>query len=141
VSKLFGYQFSVKFKLGRQNSAADALSHRHKDNAVVHAMSVPNFALLDDFHMEVASLPEIVAKHTKIEAGSTGLEWALLDGMVVHKGCLFLPATATAWPQVLEHAHGMGHDGVQKTLQRLRASFTPGDNRLVRDFICSCLVS
>jgi hypothetical protein len=41
---------------------------------------------------------------------------------------------------VLEHAHGMGHEGVQKTLHRLRASFTPGDNCLVRDFIRSCAV-
>jgi hypothetical protein len=40
---------------------------------------------------------------------------------------------------VLEHAHGMGHEGVQKTLHRLHASFfTPSDNRLVRDFIHSC---
>jgi transposase InsO family protein len=29
---------------------------------------------------------------------------------------------------------------VQKTLQRLYTSFTPGDNRLVRDFICDCAV-
>jgi transposase InsO family protein len=41
---------------------------------------------------------------------------------------------------VLEHAHGRGHEGVQKTLQCLRASFTPGDNKLVRDFIRSCSV-
>jgi hypothetical protein len=30
--------------------------------------------------------------------------------------------------------------GVQKKLHRLRTSFTPGDNRLVRDFIRSCVV-
>ena len=35
----------------------------------------------------------------------------------------------------------MGHEGVQKTLQRLRASFaTPNDNRLVREFIRGCSV-
>jgi hypothetical protein len=34
----------------------------------------------------------------------------------------------------------MGHEGVQKTLQRLRASFTLGDNRFVQDFVRSCSV-
>jgi hypothetical protein len=46
----------------------------------------------------------------------------------------------SAWPQVLEHAHDMGHEGVQKTLQCLRASFTPSDNKLVCDYIMGCSV-
>jgi hypothetical protein len=38
-------------------------------------------------------------------------------------------------------AHSMGHEGIQKTLQRLRATFfTPGNNKLVRDYIKSCSV-
>jgi hypothetical protein len=42
---------------------------------------------------------------------------------------------------VLTHAHGIGHEGVQKTLQRLRTSFsTPGDNKLVCEFIRGCSV-
>jgi hypothetical protein len=54
---------------------------------------------------------------------------------------LWSDAAASVWPMVLEHAHGMGHEGVQKTLHRLCASFiTQGDNRLVRDFIRSCAV-
>jgi hypothetical protein len=45
------------------------------------------------------------------------------------------------WSQVLEQAHGMGHEGIQKALNRLRASFfTPGDNKLVRDIIRGCSV-
>jgi hypothetical protein len=35
----------------------------------------------------------------------------------------------------------MGHEGVQKTLTRLCSSFfTPGDNKLVWDFIHGCSV-
>jgi hypothetical protein len=45
------------------------------------------------------------------------------------------------WPLVLEHAHDMGHEGMQKTLHRLSATFfTSGDNFLVRDFIRTCAV-
>ena len=36
-------------------------------------------------------------------------------------------------------AHGMGHEGVQKTLNQLRASFyNPRASRLVRDYVKSC---
>jgi hypothetical protein len=73
------------------------LSRRNKDAAAVHALSIHNFALLDEFRVEAASLLKIVAKHTEIEAGMAGSEWALVDGMVVHKGRLFISATATAW--------------------------------------------
>jgi hypothetical protein len=59
--------------------------------------------------------------------------------MVVHNGRLFMPSSAIAWHQVLAHAHGVGHEGVQKTLQHLHTSFsTPGDNKLVREFIHGC---
>jgi hypothetical protein len=141
VSKLFGYQFSIEFKPGRQNVAADALSRWHEVDVAVHTLSIPNFALLDEFRVEAASLPEVIAKRAKLVDGTTGPDWALVDDLVVRRGRIFLPASASVWPMVLEHAHGMGHEGVQKTLHRLRTSFfTPGDNRLVRDFIRSCVV-
>jgi hypothetical protein len=141
VNKLFSYQFSIKFKLGCQNVAADALSHRHEEDTVVHALSLPNFALLDEFYVEAATLPEMIAKCAELTADTAGPEWALVDNLVIRCGHLFLPASASIWPLVLEHAHGMGHEGMQKTLQRLCSSFfMPGDNRMVRDFIRGCTV-
>jgi hypothetical protein len=70
--------------------------------------------------MEAENLPEVATKRQMIEAGTVGPGWSMVDGMVVHDGQLFMPASATAWPQILAHAHGTGHEGVQKTLQRLR---------------------
>ena len=58
VSKLFGYTFSVIYRPGRQNVAADALSHRDKDSdsAQALALSTPEFALFDDFRKEADTL-------------------------------------------------------------------------------------
>jgi hypothetical protein len=116
VRKLFGYQFTIEFKPGRQNAAADALSRRDEEGPSVHAVSLPIFDLFDEFRREAESLLDIIAKRAEIEAGITDAKWAIVDGMVVHGGRLFVPATATAWAHILEHAHGMGHEGVQKTL-------------------------
>jgi hypothetical protein len=86
VSKLFGYQFSVEFKPGCQNVAADALSRRQEDDTTVHALSIPDFALIDEFRVEAATLPEVIAKRAEIDAGTTGPEWAVVDGLVVRSG-------------------------------------------------------
>jgi hypothetical protein len=68
VSKLFGFQFTMEFKPGRQNTAADAMSHRGKDPTIVHAISIPDFDLLDQFHHEAESLPDIIAKKAELVA-------------------------------------------------------------------------
>jgi hypothetical protein len=48
-------------------------------------------------------------------------------------------ASSSMWTAVLEQAHDIGHEGVQKTLHRLHAVFyTPHDSRLVREFIKEC---
>jgi hypothetical protein len=81
-------------------------------------------------------LPEVIAKRAEITTGIAGPKWAVVDDMVVHGKRLFAPASATVWVLLLEHVHVMGHEGVQKTLLRLHASFfTPGDNKLVRNYI------
>jgi hypothetical protein len=119
VSKLFGYQLKVEFKLGRQNTAADALSRRDEEGPLVHSLSIPTFDLFDQFRVEAENLPEVATKRQMIEAGTVEPGWSMVDGMVVHDGRLFMPTSASAWPQILAHAHGTGHEGVQKTLQRL----------------------
>jgi hypothetical protein len=63
--------------------AADALSHRHEDDAMVHALSIPNFALIDEFCVEAATLPEVIAKCAELATGIGGPEWALVDDLVV----------------------------------------------------------
>ena len=42
---------------------------------------------------------------------------------------------------MLDLAHSVGHEGVQKTLHRLRAQFyIEGDRAQVRDFVHACAV-
>jgi hypothetical protein len=97
VSKLFGYQFTVEFKPGKQNTTADALSHRDEEGPAVLALSLPNFDFFDQFRLEAAALPEVVTKNTEIAAGTAGPKWAIVDDMVVHGKRLFVPATAMVW--------------------------------------------
>ena len=56
ISKLFGFDFAVKYRPGRLNIVADALSHRGMEEGPVavpatHALSEPTFSLFDDIRM------------------------------------------------------------------------------------------
>jgi len=141
VSKLFGYDFTVEFKPGKQNAVADALSRRDEDKEDIsmRAISMPELELFADLRRELSTLRDAIDKRQEIERGEAGAAWSLVDGFIVHNGRLFVPASSTLWPQILATAHGAGHEGVQKTLHRLRASFYNANaNRLVREFILGC---
>jgi len=142
VSKLFGYTFEVQLRPGRQNAAADTLSRRDEgDELAVHAIATsrPEFALFDDFRRESEQLPSIIAKRQEIQDGIAGATWSMADGFVMHRGRIFVPDESTLWPALLHQAHGTGHEGAQKTLVRLRASFyNPHASRKVREFVKSC---
>jgi hypothetical protein len=65
--------------------------------------------------------------------GTSSLAWSLVDGLVLHDGRVFVPESSALWPQILAAAHDAGHEGIQKTLHRLWASFyNPHATRLVR---------
>jgi hypothetical protein len=137
VSKLFGYDFSVEFQPGKSNTAADALSRRDEEMGASFAMSSPTFAIYEEFWREADTLPEVLQIKEDISKGTATTAWTVVDGLVLHEGRVFVPPSSTLWPQLLATAHG--HEGVQKTLQRLRASFyMPNAVRLVKDYAKSC---
>ncbi|WVZ89350.1 hypothetical protein U9M48_035770 [Paspalum notatum var. saurae] len=142
VSKLFGYSFQVEYKPGKQNSAAETLSRRHEEAAGnLHALSRPSFALFDSLRQEALMLPELQSKRQEIMDGTAGAAWSLVDDFVLHRGRIFVPDSSALWPEILDSAHGAGHEGVQRTLHRLCSSFyNPHVAKMVRDYVLGCQV-
>ena len=65
---------------------------------------------------------------------------SLDEGLLLHGRRIFVPDHGDLRHQVLTLAHSAGHEGVQKTLHRLRADFyIPGDGAMVRDWVRSCV--
>lgn len=53
VSKLFGYDFDVEYRLGLLNTIADALSLHGDDDTTLIVITGPTFCLFDDIHHEL----------------------------------------------------------------------------------------
>jgi hypothetical protein len=77
---------------------------------------LPEFEFFDQFRQESTTLPVIIAKRAEIETGRANKAWRIIDGIVVHASLIFMPASSKLWSVVFEQAHGMGHEGIQKTL-------------------------
>ena len=62
-----------------------------------------------------------------------------MDGFLIHGKRIYVPAVDDLRHQVVVLAHSAGHEGVQKTLVRLRGDFyIPDDRQLVQDFVRAC---
>ena len=127
---------------------ADALSRRDSDlasstdesaRAALCIRSGPTFGLFADIRRATATADDAVRLQQQLRTGNLEEPWRFSDGLLLHGRWVFVPAHDDLRHQVLQLAHSAGHEGVQKTLHRLRADFyIPGDRALVRDWVRSC---
>jgi hypothetical protein len=149
ISKLFGYNFTVEYRLGRLNTVADALSRRDTEDVaedvaasgtIMCIRSGPSFALIDDIRRVTSMVKDAQGLRHHLDAGELEAPWRQADGLLLHGRRLFVPDHGDLRHQVLSLAHSAGHDGVQKTLHHLRADFfIPGDRALVQAWVQSCV--
>nr|AAL82656.1 retrotransposon protein, putative, unclassified [Oryza sativa Japonica Group]AAM18147.1 Putative gag-pol polyprotein [Oryza sativa Japonica Group] len=140
VSKLLGFDFVVEYKPGKQNAAADALSCRAAPDSQAFVLSTPTFDLLKDIRTAGDTDPALQALRDEINSGTRTTPWAVIDGLVTYKRRIYIPPGSPWVSVVVAAAHDDGHEGIQKTLHRLRRDFhTPDDRRVVHDHIQGCL--
>ncbi|WVZ59186.1 hypothetical protein U9M48_009373 [Paspalum notatum var. saurae] len=140
VGKLLGFDFSVEYKPGATNTVADALSRRDtNEEGSVLALSAPRFDFVDRLRQAQRQEPALVAIRDELAAGTRGAPWSLLDGMVAYADRLYIPPDSPLLFEVVAATHDDGHEGVQRTLHRLRRDFFfPAMRRVVQDFVRAC---
>ncbi|KAI4310626.1 hypothetical protein MLD38_035590 [Melastoma candidum] len=75
----------------------------------------------------------------EIHAGTRTSPWSLTDDMVTFDGRLYIPPASPLLQEIMVAVHENGHEGVQRTVHRLRRDFHfPNMRRLVQDFIRAC---
>jgi hypothetical protein len=140
VSKLFGFNFSVEYKPGTANVVADALS-RHDTELTVSlmALSVPSFRFFDDLRQEFDASQELHMVWDAMANRDHDDHWRVVDGLVTDRGRVYIPSSSPLAQEAIAGAHGTGHEGVQKTLHRLRVDFfVPAARVAVQDFVHAC---
>jgi hypothetical protein len=143
VGKLLGFDFVVEYKPGAQNTVADALSRRDTDcdteAGAVLALSAPRFDFFDKLRHAQQSAPALVALRDEVTNGTRGEPWAVRDGLLTYGGRIYLDSGSPLIQELLSTVHDDGHEGVQRTLHRLRRDVHfPGMRTIVQDFVRAC---
>jgi hypothetical protein len=142
VGKLLGFDFSVEYKPGHTNAVADALSRRDTpEEGLVLALSGPRFDFIDRLRQAHTIDPTLAALQHDISSGARSRPWALTDGLVHYADRLYIPPASPLLQEILVAVHEEGHEGVQRTLHRLRRDFHFSHmKRVVQDLIRGCAV-
>lgn len=74
----------------------------------------------------------------QLQVGELGAPWRLADGLLLHGKHVYVSDVADLQQRVLSLVHATGHEGIQKTLQRLRADFYLPRDKLVQGFVRAC---
>lgn len=116
VGKLLGFDFTVEYKAGVNNTVADALSRRDTDETMLLAISGPRFDFIDRLCQAQDIDPVLMALREEFMVHQHAAPWALTDGMVTYDGHLYIPPASPLLQELLAAVHGDGHEGVQQTL-------------------------
>jgi hypothetical protein len=120
-----------------------ALSQRDIEaQATAFAILAPSFKLFDKLRTESTSDPAMAALRQEVRDGLCDNNSAIIDDLVKRGDHIFIFASLPSLLEVLADAHGVGYEGVQKTLhQRHKIFFVPGTCTIIQDFVHACAMS
>nr|KYP39590.1 Transposon Ty3-G Gag-Pol polyprotein [Cajanus cajan] len=140
LHKFLGYDFSIEYKPGTENLAADALSRSFFMASAVTASDLVHqikAALGSD-----TALQPILTAHSQGKALSA--PYSFLDGLLFWKGRIVVPNVPAIQNQILQEFHSSplgGHSGIARTFARVAAQFFwPGMNKDIKNFVQQCCV-
>lgn len=141
---LADYNFVIKFRPGKCNGAADALSRKDKPlEGGDSRSSKTNFRLLDPqlFLQNITSTPLVPEEN--------GILNEILDGLpndpyfgLFHKGAICVPDHVETKRKILSECHdspAAGHFGISKTFDLVsREYYWPGLRKYVKNYVLGC---
>ncbi|KAK8938724.1 hypothetical protein KSP39_PZI011094 [Platanthera zijinensis] len=122
AAKLLGYDFSIEFRSGKTNRAADALS-RQPHAPELAALTRPVWEEGADIQEGVERDPVLGPMRTALIADpSAHSPYSLIGGRLFYRGRLVQSASSTCIPRLLKEFHASpsgGHAGAFRTCRRL----------------------
>ena len=119
VAKLLGFDFEIKYKVGKDNRAANALSRKLYYSAI-SAVSFQDWEGLEQEVQKDDKLRQILQE--LIQGNQVQQGYELKGGRLYYKGRLVIPKGSPRIPLILEEFHNTvlgGHFGFFRTYKRI----------------------
>ena len=142
MSKLMGYNFSIVYKQGSANKAADALSLKN-ENIELSNLSVPWWVQWESIKGELEKdefLVKLRADLLKDAGAHKGFE--VHQELLFYKGRMVVPRKSELIPMLFQEFHASptgGHNGEERTYQRMAAElFWVGMRKDISNMVKEC---
>jgi hypothetical protein len=143
VTKLFGYDYEIIYKKGKDNLVVDALSRKYEDEGSIFSLSFIVLDWLQVVRQEWLQDPKSSQLIQQLQSNaptSPGYSW--LHEELRYKGCLYLSKQSNLKSTVLSELHATptaGHSGFTKTYDRVKRSFFwDGMKQDIHNFVAEC---
>lgn len=140
LHKFLGYDFSIEYKPGKDNVAADALSR-----SFFMAVSIPHHTLLQQIAAATSQDPELAVIWDQCLKGNhPDPNYQVKNQLLYWKSRLVLPSQQPLIQQVLHEFHSSpigGHSGIQRTKARIASLFYWSTlSKDIKQFVSECLI-
>lgn len=140
--KLMGFDYTIEYKKGKENIAADSLSRR---DAHCHAITVCLPQWMEDVKQSYLQDPDSGKLLRKMARDvSNPSQYTIKDGIIKHGSKIYVGAATNMRLILLETFHSSaigGHSGAKATYQRIKKVFCwPHLKQMVQKFISECPV-
>lgn len=103
------------------------------------AISGPRFDFIDRLRAAHETDPALRTLRDELTVGQRPMPRSLVDNLVAFSGRLYILPVSPLLHELLAVVHEDGHEGVQRTLHRLRRDFHSTNMRVaVQDFVRAC---
>ncbi|XP_068666455.1 uncharacterized protein [Aristolochia californica] len=136
VVVFMGMYFSHPQIIIVSSSYLSSVSQHHHSN-----IGLPRFLILDMVCDAHSTLPALQELHRKISNGEMDSKWSIQDSLICYKQQIYLLTTSKLIPAILSAYHDSTHEGLQKTLWRIRADFYwPAMKSSITTYVSDCQV-
>ncbi|CAN6458177.1 unnamed protein product [Victoria cruziana] len=142
IARLLFYDFTIEYRKGPENNAADALS-RLKEQFL--NLSTIRADIWSDIREEQTRDDEVRKLKSSTEQNPGSIpHYTIRSGLLCKKDWVVIPKGSPLIRDILWHFHNSataGHEGVNKTLQRVKSQFWwKGMKADVKQFVKECTV-
>lgn len=144
LARLMGFDYTIQYRSGNRNQAADALSRLPEhDTASLIVLSVPCLTFLEELRAQVAGNEEYQSLLQQLQSEPEAhREYSVAQNMILFKGRIWLPRGLPLITTLLAEFHATptgGHAGIAKTTARLSENFAwPGLRDDVAHYVRHC---
>ncbi|KAJ9540003.1 hypothetical protein OSB04_026509 [Centaurea solstitialis] len=142
MCKLMGYNFSIVYKQGSANKAADALS-RKRESAELSSLSIPQWMQWEGFKEELKQDEFLMKIKTDLAANEEAHKgFRVFQDLLYYKERLVLPKNSTWIQRLFDEFHATpvgGHTGEGRTYQRMATElFWVGMRKDISNMVREC---